>query len=155
MVRFLPLYFSCWVLDFCILWLVEFLELSHVLSTWWKLDHCFTLGGHHTAVLWNHNYVFLRFWFHFLFRLLTSSGSGSDFWQASVPVPASYLDHKKHSFQQNFYKILPFYLVSFFTGKKLISFIKFKCKMWMKIMLKWRKSNTQFLCLRNQLIKKK
>ncbi len=36
-------------------------------------------------------------------------GSGSDFWQVTVPVPAPYLDHKKHSFlKKNLEKILPF-----------------------------------------------
>ncbi len=42
-------------------------------------------------VLRNHNY-FLRF----RFRLLTSYGSGSDFWQVTVPAPAPYLDQGKN-----------------------------------------------------------
>ncbi len=35
----------------------------------------------------------------------------------------------KHSLKKKFEKILPFYIVSFFTRKKLISFIKFYRKM--------------------------
>jgi hypothetical protein len=41
-----------------------------------------------------------------------------------VPVPAPYLDHKKQIF--NFF--LTFYLVSYFTRKKFINFIKFMVK---------------------------
>ncbi len=72
-------------------------------------------------------------------------GSGSDFWQATIPVPTfdklqfrfrllysiSYgsgsgsgsasRPNKKHSFQKNFFeKIVPFYILSFFTGKKFL-----------------------------------
>jgi hypothetical protein len=78
----------------------------------------------------NRNY-FLRFRIRVWFRLLTSSCSGSDFLQVTVPVLAPYVDHKKNSFQKkNFTKILPFYKVNFLTRKKLISFVKFivKCE---------------------------
>jgi hypothetical protein len=56
-------------------------------------------------------------------------GFGSDFRHVTSPVqvsaPAPYLDLKKHSFQQKFWeKILPVYIVSFFTRKKLIGFIR-------------------------------
>jgi hypothetical protein len=67
--------------------------------------------------------IFKRF--RFRLRLLKSYGSGfssgSNFFQ--VPVP--YLDHKKHSLEFFLEQILPFYIQSFFTRKKLISFIKF------------------------------
>ncbi len=53
---------------------------------------------------WRNRNYFLRFRFRFWFRLLTSSGSVSDFWQVTfpVPVPAQNVDHEKHSFQTNF-----------------------------------------------------
>ncbi len=34
---------------------------------------------------------------------MTSSGSGSNFWKVTVPVPALYLDHKKHTFQKKIF----------------------------------------------------
>jgi hypothetical protein len=36
---------------------------------------------------------------------------------STVPVPAPYLDHKKHSFQKQFWKNIAFFTVSFFQGK--------------------------------------
>jgi hypothetical protein len=55
---------------------------------------------------------------------LQCCGSGSDFFQVTVPVPApvlaSYLDHKKHSFQKFVLeKFLPFYILSCLQGKNL------------------------------------
>ncbi len=54
----------------------------------------------------------------------SGSGSGSDFGQVTVPVP--HRDCKKYIFQKKkkVEKSL-FYILSFFTRKKFISFIKF------------------------------
>ncbi len=73
------------------------------------------------AVLWNRNFFMVPF----RFRLLKSYGS--------APVPVLYLNHKSTVFKKLFIKILPFYILSFFTTQKLISFIKFiaKCE-WKK-----------------------
>jgi hypothetical protein len=86
-------------------------------------------------------------------------GSGSDFWYvtlpvlvpAPVPVPFPYLDHKKLNFQKIILKKSWVYILSFFTRKKLISFINFIVKfiLWIWI-VKWKnvklgKLNTQFL----------
>ncbi len=94
-------------------------------------------------VLWNRN-CFLRF----RFRLLKSysSGSGSDFCHITVAIPVP-IPRKQFS-KKILEKILPFYILSFFTRKKLISFIKFNVKSeWKNV--KCRKSNTQFytVCL--------
>ncbi len=50
-----------------------------------------------------------------------------------VPVPAPYLDHKKQIYKINLGNFLTFYLVSCFTRKKFMNFIKFmvKCE-WKK-----------------------
>ncbi len=54
-----------------------------------------------------------------------------------VPVPAPYLEHKKQIKKKNLEIIFTFYLVSYFTRKKLINFNKFmvKCE-WKKCLLK-------------------
>jgi hypothetical protein len=89
------------------------------------------------AVLRNRNY-FVRF--RFRFRLLTSYGSGSDFWQVTVPVtfpvPAPCLDHQNTVSTIFFYKILPFYIVpiSFLQRKNFIKFIV-KCQ-WTNFKIK-------------------
>jgi hypothetical protein len=85
-----------------------------------------------SSVLWNRNY-FLRFWFRF--RLLTSYGSGSNFCQVTVPVPAPCLDHKKHSFQTNFGKNLACLHTKFFYKEKIYNSHQIYCKMGMKKML--------------------
>ncbi len=45
---------------------------------WWEQEL--------NTVLWNHNY-FLRFRFRLLKSFVSDSGSGSGFWQVTVPVP--------------------------------------------------------------------
>jgi hypothetical protein len=67
-------------------------------------------------VLWNRNY-FLRF--RFWFRLLETYGS------VLVPVPAPYLDQKSKFFRQILEIFLPFYMVNFFTRKKIYQFQQF------------------------------
>jgi hypothetical protein len=53
----------------------------------------------------------------------------SGFRQVTVLVPAQNLDHKCKFVYKNFLeKILPFYIVSFFTRKKILSFVKFIVK---------------------------
>jgi hypothetical protein len=58
-------------------------------------------------------------------------GSVSDFWQVTVPipVPAPYLDHKKHSLKNSFLHSKLFY-----KGKiyKFYQIIKIFCKMLIK-----------------------
>ncbi len=46
-------------------------------------------------ILPTHEKTRSNYFLRFRFRLLTSSGSGNYFWQFTVPVPASYLNHKK------------------------------------------------------------
>jgi len=91
--------------------------------------------------LWNRNY-FLRF--RFRFRLLKSYGSGSDFWKSygsgsyfwkvtvPVPVPASYLYHKKLIFLKKFVSFLHSKL---FYKEKDYKYQQIYCKMWKKKML--------------------
>jgi hypothetical protein len=49
-----------------------------------------------------------------------------------VPVPAPYLDHKSKFFKKMLEIFLTFYLVSCFTRKKFMNFIKFMVKCLMK-----------------------
>ncbi len=77
------------------------------------------------------------------------SGSGSEFWQVTVPipvpapvqVPAPYLNHKQHSFQKFFGKNLAFLHGKLIYKEKIDEFFFFKCE-WKNV--KWRKSNSQF-----------
>jgi hypothetical protein len=68
---------------------------------------------------------FLRFRFRLLKSYGSGSGFGSYFYQVLVPVPVPYVTIKSSFENKYLKKILPFYSLSFFTRKKLISFIKF------------------------------
>ncbi len=57
-------------------------------------------------------------------------GSSSHFWQVTVPVP--YLSIKAQFSKNNLEKILPFYILNFFTREKSHKFHQIYCKMWMK-----------------------
>jgi hypothetical protein len=71
-------------------------------------------------------------------RWFDGNGSCSDFWKVMVSVPTfdklrlqfRFRLHKKQICKKILEKILPFYRINFFTGKKIISFIKFivKCE---------------------------
>ncbi len=94
------------------------------------------------AVLWNRNF-FIRL----RFQLLKSYGSssGSNFWQVPVPVP--YLDHKKHSFQQKFWKTLAFLHSKPFHKEKIYKFIKFIVKCEWKMLNEKNQINNFIVCL--------
>jgi hypothetical protein len=83
----------------------------------------------------------------FRLRLLTSSGSGTDFWPVTilVPVLAPYLDHKKHNFQKKLEKKSCLVTIhsKLFTRKSFIKFIV-KCE-WKKY--EWNQIHSFILCL--------
>ncbi len=49
-----------------------------------------------------------------------------------VPVPAPYLEHKKHIFQKIFCIFFAFLLSKLFYKEKVYKFQRIYCKMWMK-----------------------
>jgi hypothetical protein len=146
---FQPFLFSSILLPSALLSLaiVGFIQVNNLLTSllcflekptiWW-----FTMLTRLRSVLWNRNY-FLRF----RFLLLKRYGSGSDFWKIMVPVPTfeKFRFRFRFRFQLHIYTIkskfffknlFPFYIVSYFTRKKIININKFivkcerkKCKM--------------------------
>ncbi len=100
---------------------------------WWlEIWNSHHIASAKSSVLLNHNYFL---WFRFRFHLLTSYGSGSGSGSVSRP--------QKAQFAKIFWEkscLFTKYLC-FFYKEKLI-FHQIFCKMWMKKMLKKRKSNT-------------
>ncbi len=105
-------------------------------------QHAAAADGRSSSVR-NRNY-FLRF----RFRLLTSYGSGFDFWQATVPVPSDFWQvrfrlrnvlvsrPKKAQLKKKFlWTKIAFLHCNLFYTENIYKFHQIYCKMWMKKML--------------------